>query len=210
MNRKLFFTGTTYEHEILGDEESILKLDIPQTHISFGFIAPELFTKEALHLNLLGEIIAGGRASRLAKILRYEKGLIYSVSFSRYGGQELGSWNIITATSQDKVQEVIDEIIKEIKNLQGYGIKSSELEFVKNKKIKSLKRHMQTSANWVDFHASAEVFSKIPYDINIYVKEIEATTIEDLKKIIDKYFSQDNWKLALCGKTKEESVKFNW
>ena len=265
--RKLFFKDTPFEHEVLGNESTILKLnydnvileykklfdksritfvtsgdilinelidylnnisflegndfpqkddtflissetkilttffDAPQTHIYFGIPAPQAYTKESLHLNLLGQILAGGRASRLTKKLRYEKGLVYSVGFSRFGGQQFSSWGILTDTTDNKVQEVIDQ-----KN----GVEDSELNFVKNKSIKSLKRNMQTSNDWVDFHAVAEVFVDGKYNINTFVKNTEETTTEDIRRIIDKFFVSDKWQLALCGRTKEESVNINW
>lgn len=275
--RQLFFQGTPFEHQILGDEKSISSLnygdimsehkklfdesritfiasgdisleeilthlnklsfltgnefilkdasfeveggkkilatffDAPQTHISFGVSAPDSFTKESLHLNILGNILAGGRNSRLTKRLRYDKGLVYSVGFfSRIGGLQFGSWTINTDTTSDKVQEVLDEIIAELKDIQKNGVEESELEFVKSRRIKSLKRTMQTSNDWVDFHAVAEVFLKTPYDINTFVRDTADTTVQDLKQIIDKYFKPDKWQLAMCGRTKEESIRIDW
>jgi zinc protease len=273
--RQLFFKGTPFEHQILGDEESILKLqyeeviseykklfdasritfvvsgdisidevvtklntlhflkgstsvskndqyemidkklvlasffDAPQTHLYFGVPAPVSFTEDLLHLNLLGQILAGGRTSRLTKRLRYEKGLVYAVSFSKNGGQKFGAWGITTDTSEDKVQEVVDEIMAEIKDLQINGVKESELEFVKNKRIKSLKRTMQTSDDWVDFHALSEAFSKETWNIDTFVKDTEETTVEDIKRVIDIYMPLDKWQLALCGRTKAQDIKIS-
>jgi len=185
-------------------------LDVPQTQINFGVEAPKSFTKESLHLNILGSILAGGRASRLTKKLRYDKGLIYDIGFGRTGGVSCGAWRITTSTSDNEVQKVINEIIGEIKDIQKNGVKESELEFVKNRRIKSLKRTMQTSGDWVDFHASSEVFSNEYYDINTFVKDVQETTIEDINAVIKKYLNEGNWKLALCGRTKAESITIQW
>jgi predicted Zn-dependent peptidase len=191
------------------NNEKILNsfLDIPQTHLCFGFLAPLSYSKEMLHINILGDILANGRSSRLTKILRYKKGLIYSIHSNRLGGLEKGLFGFFTSTENEKVQEVVNEIIFEIKNIKENGILDSELEFIKNKKIKSLKRSMQTSNSWVDFHKDYEIFIKGLYTIENYIKDIEATTTKDIKKVIDDYFKEENWKLAMCGKTKKEDVK---
>ena len=216
LNKLSFLEGNNFipneEKLIMQDEKKILSsfFDAPQTHIYFGVHGPKLYTKESLHLDLLGQIIAGGRASRLIKRLRYNKGLVYSVSFGKNGGINFGSWGISTNTSENKVQEVVNEMIKEIKDIQVNGIKESELEFVKNKRIKSLKRTMQTSEEWVDFHASPETFSKEIYNINTFVKDIEDTTVNDIIKVVDKYLGPEKWKLAMCGRTKEESMVIKW
>jgi len=185
-------------------------IDIPQTHLCFGFLSPMSFTKDMLHLTLLGDILAGGRSSRLTKKLRYEKGLIYSIQSQRVGGVEKGLFGFFTSTEDDKVQDVINEIISEIKNIKEKGITDFELNFIKSKKIKSLKRSMQTSNSWVDFHEVDEIFTKGDYTIDTYIEEIENTKIDDIKKIIDKYFGEDNWKLAMCGKTKTEDIKIKF
>ena len=276
VSRKLFFSGTPFEHDVLGDENSILGLpyegvmaeykklfdksritfftsgdilidelashlnkldlsdgedmdrqgdkfeiadkekifsnffDAPQTHIYFGVQAPKSFTKESIHLNSLGNILAGGRNARLTKRLRYDKGLIYSVNFGGNGGLNFGSWGIFTDTTDDKVQQVVDEIILEIKDILVNGIKKSELEFVRNRRIKSLKRTMQTSNDWVNFHAVPYVFSTELYDINTFVKDVAETTTEDIKNVIKQYLIPEKWKLAMCGRIEEKTVILKW
>lgn len=205
------FNQVEESHQTTNQKNILSELfDAPQTYIYFGVYSPRSYTKESIHLNLLGQILAGGRASRLTKRLRYKKGLIYGIGFSRNGGIDFGSWGISTNTSEDKVQEVVNEIIEEINNIQKNGVKEAELEFVKNKRIKSLKRTMQTSNDWVDFHAVAEVFVNETYNINTFVTDTENTTIEDIKYVINKYLGSAKWKLAMCGRTKEESILINF
>jgi predicted Zn-dependent peptidase len=185
--------------------------DTPQSHIVFAVPCPNNFTKEMLQLSLIGGILAGGRSARLTKRLRYDKGLIYSVNAMRLGTTQRGQWGITTDSSEDKIQEVIDEIIQEIKLLQKNGIKESELEFVKNRTIKSMRRRLQTSKDWVDFYAAEEVFKGIPIDgIDKYIEIIEQTTTADLKNIIDTYFIPERWQLVLVGRNKPDSIVFNW
>src|SRR3989344_1269455 len=272
--RKKSFKGTSFEHEILGDEESISKLiyddmllghkklfdksritfvvsgdislselqnqlntlsflegnnfsenkekldveneqkisytffDAPQTSLYLGVYGPQLFTKESAHINILGQIVARPRTYRLTKRLRYKKGLVYDVSFSIFGGINIGTWGIFTNTSEAKVQEVINEIIEEVRDIQKNGVKESELEFVKDFMIKSLRRTMQTSNDWVNFHAYPEAFSIEGYDINTFVKYIKEATVNDIKQIVDKYLSIEKLQLTLTGRTKEGSIVF--
>ncbi len=183
--------------------------DTPQTQIALGVHGPKLFTKESIHLNLLGNILAQGRASRLTKRLRYEKGLVYGVGLGKYGGFDFGAWCIMTETSTDKVQEVVDEIIKEIQNVRMHGITESELEFVKNRTIKSMKRDMQTSGDWVSFYSVPEVFVKNGYGVDMFVQNIEETTVEDISRVVEAYFTPEKWRLVLCGKGKE-NIELHW
>ena len=214
LNKLIFLEGKTFTEtnkqlEPTNANDTLATfLDKPHSYICFGVPAPDLLSKEYLHLNLLGSILAGGRASRLTKILRYDRGLIYNVSHGRVGGLQHGYWKINTDTSEDMVQEVINIIINEIKNISLVGIKDSELDFVKNRSLKSLKRTMQTSGDWVNFHSVAETQTQ-KYDINAYSKIVQETTADDIKKVIDKYLGLDNWQLALCGRNKAESININ-
>lgn len=109
------------------------------------------------------------------------------------------------------MQEVLDEIVKEVKDIRQNGVKESELEFVKNKRMKSIKRTMQTSEDWLSFHMTGEVFSPNKYmDIDMYMTEIRNTSIKDLELVIEKYLNPENWKLAMVGRTKDGAVKINW
>lgn len=216
LNKLDFING---QKDILNNEEydSVTEtkklgffLDIPQTYICFGVLAPDYFSRDMIYLGLLGDILAGGRSSRLTKRLRYDKGLVYGIGFNRIGGAKKGFFGFFTSTEYEKVQDVVDEIILEIKDIREKGIKSSELEFVKDKRIKSLKISMQTSNSWVNFHGSSEVFTGGSYDIDSYINTIQSTTIDDIKNIIDKYFSDEKWKMAICGKTKAEDIKIKF
>ncbi|MDD2935205.1 MAG: pitrilysin family protein [Candidatus Pacebacteria bacterium] len=183
--------------------------DVPNEHICFGVLGPKSFTSDSIRLNLLGDILAGGRNSRLTKKLRYEKGLVYGIGHGRLGGQDLSLWGLFTDTGENNLQDVVSEIIAEIKNIQSNGVTNEELEFVKSRRIKSLKRSMQTSSSWVDFHCVAEAFNKKDFDMDFYINTIQDTTREDIKNIIDKYLGGDKWKLAICGKTKAEDIKIS-
>lgn len=275
VSRKLFFNDTPLEHDITGDEQSILGLvyeeaifeykkmfdasrmlfiasgdisieelvthlnkvtvmkgqpfiekdqtvevkneykilstffDAPQTHIALGVPSAPPFSKESIHLNLLGTILIGGRASRLMKRLRYKKGLVYGGGMSKIGSTHTGAWRIVTDTTESHVQEVVDEILGEIKDLLKDGVTERELDFVKNKKIKSLKRTMQTSADWVDFHLLPEAFGE-NYTLDTFVKYITETTNDDILSTARTYLHKDNWKLALCGRTKDIDIKLHW
>lgn len=183
--------------------------DAPQTYIAFGVRAPRSYTKEATHLSLLGQILAGGRASRLAKRLRYEKGLVYGVGATRFGGVDFGSWAITTDTSDNKVEEVVECILREIDDVRRTGVKDSELEFVKNKIVKSLRRNMQTSSDWVEFHSTPELFTRGAFTLEEHAMYVSEASVDDLQKIAREYFSTERWQLALCGRTKNESMRFD-
>jgi predicted Zn-dependent peptidase len=108
------------------------------------------------------------------------------------------------------MQEVIDEIILEIKDLQHNGVKENELAFVKNRRIKSVKRYAQTSKDWVELYLYPESYKAHSMDFDAFLEEIKTTTVDDIKHIIDTYFRAEKWQLAMVGRTEKDSINFNW
>jgi len=184
---------------------------ITEAHIIYGFRSPRVLHPDEAALNVIAQILGGGRASTLSKKLRYEKGLVYSVSALSMSMADCGAWVIKTATSKDKVNEVIGIITDEIKRVMTDGLTDEEIIFAKNKIIKSKLMQMQTSSDWVAFHGYYSFFDESDtWTIEDYLKEIELVTPEKTKEVANKYFGQDKWFLGICGDVKEESIDVSW
>lgn len=182
--------------------------DIPQTHIFIGGYSAKSFSRDAYCLSIVGGILAGGRNSRLTKKLRYEKGLIYSIASGRIGVLDFGTFGLFTDTTVDKVQEVIDLIIEELKIIERDGFKKEEVDFVKNRTLKSFRISMQTSNDWVSHHDVSSAFN-IDFDVNKFFEIISSITPDEVNESFKKYLSPEKIKLVLCGKTKTEDMVFN-
>ncbi len=184
---------------------------IDQVYIMYGFRAPRILNPDEYALDVIAEILGGGRASTLNKKLRYEKGLVYSASAWLSSLADCGSWAVMTSTSKDKINEVVEIITKEIKRIMENGLTHEEIEFAKNKIIKSKLMEMQTSGSWVDFHSFYESVNKTGvWTLEDYLREIELVTCEKTKEVANKYFGPDKWFLGMCGDIKEEDVKVAW
>ena len=78
-----------------------------------------------------------------------------------------------------------------------------ELENTKSKISKGSIRAFQTSNDWVTFHENDALFS--PSDLHTpedYINTIKKVTLMDIKKVINKYFLEDNFYIAICGNYK--------
>ncbi len=146
-----------------------------------------------------------GRSSVLVEELRYKKGLVYSVGGYNYYSLGLGAWSISTNFNTNHTQEVIALIIGEIKKILADGLREEELTFVKNKIIKSNPRKIQTAEDWVTNHSSiAFLADPDQYLVTTYEQSIMSASAESILNTARKYFTKDNWYLAMCG---PESLK---
>jgi predicted Zn-dependent peptidase len=182
--------------------------DSKQTSIFIGFYTMPLFSRQELCMEIVGKILTTGRTGRLVNKLRYEKGLVYNVNFLNYKYLFGFVHGISTSTTENNVQAVVEESLKEIDLLHKDGITQKELDFAKNQLVKSKKRTMQTSLDWINFHAFDEVFGSEKYfPIHEYANMIYSVTLEEANETIKEYLSSDKAYITMVGRTKAEDIK---
>lgn len=182
-----------------------------QVHLMIGFRTCECFHQDTPALGVIATILGGGRASTLTRLLRQEKGLVYSVSASSSSYSDTGTWKVKTSTSRDKVQEAIDIICNEFNRTSEGKLTSSELQFAKDKIIKFQRMGLQTSGSWVDFHSYRELITPTAHwTVENFVQEVSSVTIEDLARVGSKYFTKGSWFLAMCGDIDKDKIIVNF
>ena len=182
-----------------------------QVHMIFGFRSVSEFHADVPILDVMAEVIGGGRASALQKRLRYEKGLVYSVGARQQTFSDCGTWTVNTSTSKDKVNEVLNFVVEELKRVCDQGLTTEEVKFARDKIEKSKRMEMQTSSSWVSFHSFRELLDdKNTWTLSDYVAEIKSVTPEMTHRVAQKYFGPDKWYLAICGDVEESEIKINW
>lgn len=178
-------------------------------YLVFGFRAVGESNIDFFPLRVITNILGGGRASTLSKKLRYERGLVYIVSAGTHILSDAGTVWVSTSVLKEKLQETLNIITEEIKRVVKEGLTEEEVNFSKNKIVKSKRMTMQTSESWAGFNSYAEVVGPKVITLLDYLKGIEAVTSGDTKKVAQKYFTSNNWYLALHGNIKENEVEIN-
>lgn len=173
-----------------------------------GFRTENIFHEDSISLDVLSNILTGGRTGSLKKKLRYEKGLVYSVNSHHESSFNFGSIHIDCPISKDKLQEVLDTICLELRRISEKGPTPEELQLVKNRVLKSINIRMQTSENWVWFHYYQNMFfSEKVWTLEDYLSSFDSITIENVRKVAEKYFTKDNWYLAFAGPVDESLIQ---
>lgn len=155
---------------------------------------------EYCSLRVLNHILSVGRGSRLITKLRYENGLVYSVSSSVFDTVDWGVLRINFSCSKDNLSKVKDLIFKEFDNLKQNSISAIELANTQSMISKGSIRYFQTSESWVNFHETdALFFPESFHTAEDYIMTINKLTSDDIKKVIGKYLSKDNFYTAIYG-----------
>jgi predicted Zn-dependent peptidase len=103
-----------------------------QTAIRIGSLTINKRHKDYPGLKILDSILGGYFSSRLMKNIREEKGYTYGIS-SSLSSLDLKGYKVIsTEVSRNNCRQTIDQIYKEIRNLQSLPVNKEELNIVRN------------------------------------------------------------------------------
>lgn len=171
---------------------------IDEIYIAIGFYSPSILSKESVVLDLIAELLGGGRSSLLMQKLRYENGFVYSVHAENNPGSDNGEFIITTSAKKEDVYIVIKYIIDEIKKITNGDINEDDFIFAKNKYIKSKMIKMETSRSWVNGHYYGLLFDK-NYSVIDSDNQIEKTDMAELVRVARVYLDTPNIFISLGG-----------
>jgi predicted Zn-dependent peptidase len=154
-------------------------------------VFPSLSLKDDMLLRIqqnIALIILGRlRTSRLFQLLRYEKGLVYSISASDSQWPGLGYAYITSEVSSEHIDEVIKLIVKELAVFIKDGPTEKELEFTKHYLSNSWLMAFDNPgsiADWIseDFLWKDKIL--LPED---YIEIVKKITVKDLVTVMQKW-----------------------
>ncbi len=161
--------------------------------------------------NLCFVILGRLRNSRLFKLLRYQRGLVYGVSSGSSTYPNLGYGYISSEVSAENLDEVVELIAKELANFTENGPTEEEVEFAKNylsnQWLMSFD-HPSSIAGWIEGDLVWEDMIMLPEESIKAIKKIKAT---DLKDLMQNYWDFKKLNLTIQGpieSSKENIQKF--
>ena len=170
-----------------------------QTHLVLGVRSFDTYDKRNTALMVLGTILGGGMSSRLFIKLREELGVAYYVRAGNDTYTDHGVFQISAGVSNDRVQEVLKEILLECKKMRTTPVSKEELVKAKEYLVGNMKLELESSDAWSNFYGGQEVLRKkikTPEEIE---RRIRAVTVQDIQKIAREIFVDKNLNLALIG-----------
>ncbi|MDD5530106.1 MAG: pitrilysin family protein [bacterium] len=171
------------------------ELDASATNLTIGYHTVDTFDEDMYPLDILADVLGGDKNSRFNKILKEEKQLVnYIYGYSSTPSYVKGAFIIGTETSDPQNVEEIKKIISaEIKNVRqneisDYELKKSKKRIMARKLLYSQDIETQASnigENWIATNDPSF------YD-DTYIPKIQKVTKEDIKRVANKYFYDEN------------------
>jgi len=193
-------------------------VDVPnavQTELAVMSVSPLKMTDKDYHAALVANYILGGAfGSYLNMNLREENGYTYGARSSLGTGRWYNStFRATTKVRNEVTDSAVVETLKEIKRIRTEPV---DAEMLANAKAKFLGNFiLQSEDKSVAARRALSIkTNKLPEDFyKNYIANIDAVTIEDVQRVANKYFSDENARIVLVGKATDvlENVeKIEW
>ncbi len=184
-----------------------------QTHFVLGLRSFNMFDDRNKKISIMGAILGAGMSSRLSMKLREEMGVAYYLRAYNSTSIDHGSFQISAGVNNERVYEVIKEIIKECDFLTREKVSENELDKVKSLLIGNTKMNLEATDDIANFYGSQELLKKEIKTLDQKIKDIKSVTSEDVMKMAKILFKDKNLNLAVIGPYKdkakfEEILKF--
>lgn len=154
-------------------------------------------------LLVLGKILSGGPASRLARNLRESKAITYSA----YGGFQFrraaGHFAAGGAVQTDATAQAIEELLKELRDIRGAAPATrQELESARDNFAWEVALGLQTSRQIAGTLADTALHD-LPNDfIHTYLDRVRAVSLRDLQRVAGRYIQPSRTMVLVVGDVK--------
>jgi predicted Zn-dependent peptidase len=178
---------------------SVVHRPTEQAHVVLGYRSVPSLDPDRDALTVVNQALGGGMASRLFQEVREQRGLAYSVYSYRAAFDDSGLLAVYAGTAPERVQETLEVIETEIARLVRDGLPAAELDAAKGHLTGSIAMSLETSASRMRRLGRSElVEGEIP-TLDEVIARIEAVTLDDTRRVIDRVFTGMPRTLVVVG-----------
>ena len=163
--------------------------DIQQTELVFGWRTPEVAHDDTPALDLLGTLLAGGRASRLYRALR-ERRLASSVDAWNYTPNEIGVFVVHATTRPEQAHAAARAVWSELDGVRDGRIAPLEVERARRVLEAQWMRRMESMEGQANHLASWELLGDWRQGGH-YLDRLLATSAERVAEVARRYLTPD-------------------
>jgi zinc protease len=170
--------------------------DKAQGVLMIGYRGADMFSKDRYALELIDEA-SSDLGSRFFVRIREQMGLAYYVGSSQMQGLVPGMFAFYLGTDPEKLPAVQAALLDEIQKLATDGLTKQELARAK-KKLIGQQQIANQSNDTLGYMAALDELYGLGFDHHRQLeKEVEAVTLDDVRRVADQYFQKQPYVLAI-------------
>ena len=179
----------SFRHEsmLTSQKRKVDYTDTQSGYMMIGFRGVDISDNETYALDVLAQILGGGKSSKLYRDIKEQKGLAYSISASNGSYRDDGIFYITANYTPSNTEKLEKAIFDEIAYIQKYGVTDEELKMAQ-KTIEQDTYYARES--------TSDISSELGYIVTLtgetdfyknYVDNIKKVTYKDVQEAAKKY-----------------------
>ena len=177
------------------------KSDVTQTFFEIGHLGGQLSDKDYPALEVMGDILGGGFASRLFRKVRSEKGYAYSVSAGWGAGYDHpGMFTISGSTNSVTTTAAIQVIREEVQKIRTAEVSDFELKTARDKVLNSFVFNFDRPTKTLTRLVTYAYYGYPAEFIFEYQKAVGAVTKADILRVAKTYLKPEELVIVAVGK----------
>jgi len=172
---------------------------LEQSHICLGVGAYPQNHHERYAALVLNTVMGGSMSSRLFQNVREKRGLAYSVGSGLSAFRDAGLLSIYAGCSNERVAEVIDVIMNELRQLVTVPVPETELQRAKDNVKGGLLLGLESTWHRAAYLARQEIYFDQMFTIDETIAGIMAVTVDDVARVARELLTRTPLSAAVLG-----------
>lgn len=176
-----------------------------QTRVRLSFRTVHDDHPDHAALVVLRRIFDGGLSARLQVELVEKRGVVYEIGADLESYADCGLFDFELAVANDKLAYALEELTRVIHDVVHTGVDREEVERVKNRARCSVEFGLDSANDMSHWFGATRLFSE-PKSPESRLKELEAVTLADVRRVAKKYLRGRRLTVAAVGGVKAKSL----
>ena len=176
---------------------------LEQVHLCLGMPGVHQTHPQRYTAYVLNTLLGGGMSSRLFQEIREKRGKAYSVYSFSSAYKDVGYVGVYAGTSVEWVEEVVELILKELKQLAAGDIKDEEIRRTQGQLVGSMMLGLESTDSWMSHIARNEIYFGEPITTDEICQGIRAVSRDAVVDLASTLFGSQGIALSLLGDFKD-------
>lgn len=185
---------------------NIITKKLSEVHLCLGVKGLPYGSEDRYSMHLLNTILGSGISSRLFQEIREKRGLAYSIGSFNVSYFDTGVWTAYAGTDKKKVNEVINIIIDQMRELSG-SVTADELQRSKNQLKGNIVLALESTNSKMVNIARQEMYYGRYFSPEDIIKAVESVTLEKLKELSHRLLKNNSFAMTVYGPVREGELQ---
>lgn len=173
--------------------------DIEQSHVCLGTPAYAQGDQRRHAALVLNTVLGGSISSRLFQHIREDRGLAYSVYSNVASYSDAGMLSIYAGCAADKIADVVDVSLDELRTLRDVAVEADELRRAKDHLKGSLMLGLENTSSRMSHLARQEMVFGRQFTFDELLAAVEAVTSDDVRAVAADWFGHGAVSASIVG-----------